>query len=318
MNNKSKKPLIEKLGLIKNKVSKEGFVFKSFVLETEGNYSPLDIDWNYKDVPHAEFVHETVDNTPIYTEHDICCSIAYQRVTPFLRFPIALVNFDYDETSQLYYSTLLFWIILIHTKIVETGSGTVLTKTEYHIGSPKWFAFSFGLIRFLITRNYRNLMAGDGEDGGDLGMRKRRWWLRSNGYSFASDPQTGWKHSFLKSRNLAERNVVPPLELVSREYQYDLDLQKLKTKTECLLGKEDHSGILIRVIGETAFFYPRICMHQGACLDNAKLTANGGLQCPWHGLVNEPLEKLDLADKQTANVRLTYTGLSPAIFIKAK
>ena len=317
MSIKSKKPLIEKLGLIKRKVSKEGFVFKSFVLKTEGTYSPLDIDWNYKDVPHAEFVHETVDNTPIYTEHDICCSIAYQNVTSFLRFPIALINFDYDESSQLYYSTLLFWIILIHTKIVELDAGTVLTRTEYHIGSPKWLSFSFGLIRFLITRNYKNLMAGEGEDGGDLGMRKRRWWLRSHGYSFASDPKTGWKHSFLRSRNLAEQNVVPPPELVSGEYQYDIDLQKLKTQAEMVLGDADHSGISIRVIGPKAYFYPRLCMHQGACLDNAKLAASGGLQCPWHGVVTEPIEELDLTDKLSASVRLTYNGLVPKIVIEA-
>jgi hypothetical protein len=167
--------MIESLDTLKAKVSKEGYVFRSFVLETASNCSPLDVDWNYKDVPHAEFVHDTVENTPVFTQHDLCCSIAYQRVAGFIKLPVALVNFDYDETSHLYYSTLLFWVLLIQTKIIETKPGKVLVKTEYHIGSPKGFSLSFWLIKFLITRNYKNLMRGETGDEGDVGMRVRRW-----------------------------------------------------------------------------------------------------------------------------------------------
>jgi len=47
-----------------DQLAQEAVQFKSFTLTSEGRYSALDADWNYKDIPHLTMVHDLVDAYP--------------------------------------------------------------------------------------------------------------------------------------------------------------------------------------------------------------------------------------------------------------
>ena len=55
--------------------------------------------------------------------------------------------------------------------------------------------------------------------------------------------------------------------------------------------------------GDVLHVFPRLCMHEGACLDGAS-ARDGALQCPWHGRRVPPLAEFDLAHP-AEQVRLT-------------
>ena len=50
------------------KMTNEGYCNTEFMLESVGKYTPLDSDWNYKDVPHLNIVHKNVDSIQFYLE----------------------------------------------------------------------------------------------------------------------------------------------------------------------------------------------------------------------------------------------------------
>jgi len=251
-----------------------GFLHRKFSLETSGEFTSGDADWNYKDVPHLEYVHDLVDNIPTFIDHKLVCSIAYQKIPPFFRVPISLVNFDYDEEHQVYYTTLLFWVLLIRTRISSTSRFKTTVKTEYNIFSPKLLVWTFPLLRWVITRNYDDLMRGD------LEMRYQRATLRKQGYKFLDD--TRQKYSFLESTEISDDLVIVPDSFKAETATYTIDLAELGAHSEIVVGQNNHHGAICRLENGTLSVYPRICPHAGACLDKGKINGKF-VRCPWHG-----------------------------------
>ena len=42
-------------------MNNEGYCNTEFIINSLGNYTPEDSDWNYKDVPHLNIVHKNVE-----------------------------------------------------------------------------------------------------------------------------------------------------------------------------------------------------------------------------------------------------------------
>lgn len=255
-------------------IQQNGFSHRKFSLATVGEFTPEDADWNYKDIPHLEHVHDLVDNNPTFIDHKIVCSIAYQKIPPFFRVPISLVNFDYDKNHQVYYTTLLFWVLLIRTKISSTSKVQTKVETEYNLFSPKWLTWAFPFLKWVITRNYDDLMSGD------LEMRYQRADLRKQGYKFRDDSSD--KYSFLASMDIGRDLVVVPDNFANQTASYTVDLAKLKALSTIILGDKNHHGAICKLDNDTLSVYPRICSHAGACLDKGEINKKF-IKCPWHG-----------------------------------
>ena len=140
-------------------IKQNGFSHRKFSLETIGEFTPEDADWNYKDIPHTEYVHDLLDGNSTFIDDKIVCSIAFQKIPPFFRFPISLVNFDYDKEHQVYYTTLFFWLLLIKTRISSPTRFQTSVKTEYNLFSPKWLTWAFPFLKWVISRNTMILCA---------------------------------------------------------------------------------------------------------------------------------------------------------------
>jgi zinc protease len=70
--------------------------------------------------------------------------------------------------------------------------------------------------------------------------------------------------------------------VASHEQTYKVEISSLIDGNSHLLGANDITGLRLERLGTQISIGPRMCMHEGACLDGAKLEAQT-LRCPWHG-----------------------------------
>ena len=252
-----------------------GLRFKSFTLVSEGNWTSEDADWNYKDVPHLNLVHSQADAIGVAIEDDIIATLNFQRIAR-IPMPIALANYVASDGSQVYYTTLLCFVLVVETRISEhpqseNGLGRAKVETTYHVGGPPVAIWLFPLLRRVLTANYRVLMSED------LPMREQRGRLRNAGYRFASD---GRPRTFSETTDLTIANVIPPSPHEAKSVTVDLKL--LTSEGTTMTVGEGPGGLrLVRGVGDEVMIFDRVCNHEGACLDSAMLS-NGCLVCPWH------------------------------------
>ncbi len=268
---------------------KEGFQFNEFALMQEGNYSVDDVDWNYKDIPHFAHVHQQAEAYPTFITDDCISSILAQPVLGF-RVPMALMNYQSGPRRQTYYTSAFFFVLVIETTCESIGPAQTRVRTNYAIGAKGLMRIFFPLLRWSIKRNYRMLMAGD------VPMRERRGEIRKWGYSFRLDGQS---QGFEGTLQIGRSNVIRPQALAAAP-ESTIDLRAvLPTDGTYLWGRSDHLGLRLVREGTTVVALPRLCPHEGACLDLSPCVG-GQTHCPWHGRKFKPLATfaLDGADVQ--------------------
>jgi len=253
-----------------------GLHFRELEVVTEGDYSIADVEWNYKDVPHLNKVHTRAANVNGLTEVDAEASINIQKVLGF-RLPLVLCHYETAPDCHTYFFTMLAYTVVCETTFETTPQGRSRVVTTYAVGGHRAPMLLFPLIAKVLRHNYRTLMSED------VPMRERRGQLRSWGYSFKGD---GASRSFVDSPAIERDNVVlcttptpPPLYA---------PLSTLTPEHPLLWGRSDHVGVRLERQAAGIDVYPRMCPHEGACLDSAALVGRR-LDCPWHGRAIEPL-----------------------------
>jgi len=278
---------------IKNNLKKDGVEFKSFILSSEGKYNFDDADWNYKDIPHLKHVHDLVESFPTFATDEQVNHIIFQKIPPFFRVPMCVTNYDYNQDTQVYYTSFLFFILLIKTKIIPLGENHTRVDTEYNIGfTSKIFKIFFPILKLLIKRNYENLMLGD------IPMRDRRGALRAEGYNFTKKNPRG-KVSYTETTELLKPSVVIPKKLKGL-YNFKVDINKIRYEKNLLIGPDNDSGIRVFYDDGETFIFSRICHHQGACLSKAKIS-NKKIYCPWHGQGLKPIGSIKDNENSASN-----------------
>lgn len=261
----------------------QGLCFSSFAMEHEGNYAAADAEWNYKDIPHLHCVHELVETIISHVSSHEIATINIQKVLG-LKLPMAVFNYSFDERTQIYYTTFLFFALIVETTYDSLSANKTKVVTTYSIGSPRALQFLFPFLRWIIKRNYKNLMSTD------IPMRERRGQLRSWGYTFLR-PTRGY--GFEQTLNLLCSNVVVPKELSS----FPPVRLKIEPEQGCenewLIGRDDHLGLRLVRNGKKISVFARMCPHEGASLD-LHPCVKGRLTCPWHGRVIAPVVEFSL------------------------
>ena len=256
----------------------EGLKFSELTLVSLGDYAADDSDWNYKDVPHLHHVHELAEAYPALIGDDIICNINMQKIL-FAWFPVALVNYEYAKFRQIYFTTLFFFVLVIETITEENEPLRTRVTTTYSIGAPKWLAWASPIVKWLLHRNYKNLMSTD------IPMRERRGELRKLGYTMRKD---GDSYSFLKTVDVSGTNIMPP---ASRDRTVSCDyVLALASGDDVLVGDTGLLGFRLLRSGDQVTILPRTCPHEGACVERADFST-GAVRCPWHGRRLLPIGK---------------------------
>lgn len=264
------------------KLAAEGLHFSEFSLSHEGSYTVMDADWNYKDVPHLHFVHDLVEATIAIVEHDKIVTINMQKALG-LTLPLTVCNYQTDPDRQIYFTTWLFFVLVVETVYVGLAENRTRVTTTYSIGAPPILRWCIPIIRWTIKRNYRNLMSTD------IPMRERRGQLREWGYRF---DRPGDRYGFEQTMDVLRNNVVIPRKTFE---PFSVCIQQvLPQDGQYMVGKADHLGLMLRRRDTRLECFPRLCPHEGAELDG-KNYCEGKIRCPWHGRVHEPLAIMDLS-----------------------
>jgi hypothetical protein len=301
-------------GEIARSLGKEGLRFRTFSVESEGDWSSEDADWNYKDVPHLNHVHSQASTVPAAIGDEFIATINMQKIAG-ISMPIALANYVASDGSQVYFTTLLCFVLVVETQIganETSDKGRTRVETTYHIGGPPIAMLAFPLLRRILTANYKVLMSED------LPMREQRGTLRRAGFKFKSD---GRPRTFDETVDLTVTNVVPPPLDQSKEVTVDLALLAVEGST-FTVGEGPQGLRFVRGSGQEMMIFQRHCDHEGACLDAAAV-AGSCLICPWHAKRVKPLAivMLDAAEPQRLQIghdygifvekeRCTITGIS--------
>ena len=266
-------------------LSAEGLVFTSSQQSLTGQYAPADAEWNYKDVPHLKEIHNLVEGIPGAITHDYWVGFFIQKIGP-IRAPITVFNYGADPLSNVYFGAVGPFALIISTNWQDNGNSTTTVVTQYNLGSARYLRWMHAIVHKVLARNYKVLMDAD------TPMRLRRGELRSRGYKFAGD-DTG--HGFIETINLQTVGVVPPTS--TQPFSWVSELEKLP-QGSTFVGSDDVGGVRVVRQQDKVLVFPRVCMHAGALLDDAKIEGDC-IVCPWHGRRIAPLANVVVGEVET-------------------
>lgn len=265
------------------RIAKEwGYIESASVVESTGSWTVEDAAWNYFDVPHLDVVHTQVESEALFRGHRATAAVIRQRVGP-LKFGALLVVYEVPS-GIAYSSTVGPFILLVDSSWRANDGGGCTVTTCYRVLAPRGLGWLLPLVHRLLRRNYEILMSED------LPMRERRAELRRRGYRFDTD---GEQPSFVRSCEVRKNRVVAP-DLA--QHTWTIMLDQVDQRGEVLLGTDDMTGVRVIPAETELLVFPRICRHEGACLDQT-VPRNGLLTCPWHARVEGPLARIPRPDE---------------------
>ena len=251
------------------KMTNEGYCNTEFILESAGEYTPFDSDWNYKDVPHLNIVHKNVSCIQAIVDDNFVGSINFLKI-PFigLTIPLIFVNYEVSDIEQIYFSSFGPFMILVKTSAIKDGEFTIV-KSYFTILSRKIFKFLHGFIKKMVVKNNEILMSED------IPMRDRRQVLRKTGHDFYNPYKT---YSFKFTEEIYRANVYN-----NQESYVDITYEQiLESKDGDIIGNS--CGILsffVKVDKNSKSIWPTTCPHEGAKMDK-QCIVKSRILCPWH------------------------------------
>ena len=156
-----------------SKMNNEGYCNTEFVIDSLGNYTPEDSDWNYKDVPHLNIVHKNVEGVQAIVDDNFVGTINFLKI-PYIgiTLPLIFVNYEILKNEQIYFSSFGPFMILVET-ISEKINSKTMVRSKFCILSKPILKFLHIFIKKMVIKNNKVLMSED------IPMRERRYKLRS-------------------------------------------------------------------------------------------------------------------------------------------
>ena len=256
--------------------------FRYFDLTLESGGDPIDVVFNYKDLAHLKVVHNTFDIFYSHIGDDVQSCVVMQKLFG-MNFPLTHLALEVGENRLFFHDSFLFVLLTSEVTIEPLADHRVRTKTTYGIGAPKLLLpLVFPILKRLLTRNYHILMKDDAP------MRDRRGELRRWGVQLPKTSYSFRETLDLRARNVhrADREAVPASVAIS--------FSALAPDTPTMVGRSDHYGLQLWRRGDAIEIFPRMCPHEGACLDQKTPKADKSISCPWHGRRLGPILRIDL------------------------
>ena len=82
-----------------SKMNNEGYCNTEFIINSLGNYTPEDSDWNYKDVPHLNIVHKNVEGLLAIVDDNFVGSINFLKI-PYIGIALPLIFVNYEDSNK--------------------------------------------------------------------------------------------------------------------------------------------------------------------------------------------------------------------------
>ena len=256
--------------------NRTNYRFRYFDLELKTGGTDVDIEFNYKDLAHLEVVHNTFSVFPSYISADFYSAVFLQKI---FGMTVPVTNHSMQiKKNHLFVHNSIFNIILTSEVLTEPlPNYEVVVKTRYGVGAHRYLLpFMFPVLKWTLVRNFNRLMEGD------IRMRDRRgeirrWGVRipKTSYGFSETLQIMQQHVFGH-----EGPPPPPAEI---------PLADITLSSPHLYGKSDHFGLQIFRRDNAIEVFPRMCPHEGACLDTENLKGHRVLRCGWHGRSFRPI-----------------------------
>lgn len=273
-------------------LQKHGYHFRTFQSAVEDPCRVDDVEWNYKDIVHPHFVHPHMTRCYTFADADGYSCVDLQRIFGF-QIPQSVSVWVSGPDRMTLQTTTLSLIILIEVVYEAIGDIQTRTTTTYQLGSASrlLLAVAFPVFRWALKRNWNEFWRDDHR------MRVRRGELRQQGFDFAKPPAIYGIASTLK---ISDNNVVLP-KGVRAHGTTTIDLADRKGQV-VHVGNSDHFGLQLVLREEQIEVYPRLCPHEGACLDTPRAPTQATVQCPWHGRAFPPIVTLRYAQAPTTVV----------------
>ena len=268
--------------------------FKSFKLNTSGEFDIDDADWNYKDLVHTKFVHDTLSPN-IFSMDDYQIVQTITQKIYFFNITYMMVQYDSGPRHETYFASIAPFFLVIESEFIKKSKLITDVVTTYNIGSNKVFlAIFFPFIKWSITRSYKKLMVGDME------MRLRKGELRKLGVSFIKKKE---RYTFRETLNLNQKNCVYKISIFnsSRSSKVLVTKKNGPIVKEFLTGTSDPWGLRGVISNNKLSLYPRMCDHEGACLDNV-IPIKNIVSCPWHGKKIKPINENSIIENNKFNL----------------
>jgi hypothetical protein len=260
--------------------------FKYFELVLESGGDPVDVAFNYKDLAHLKVVHNTFDIFYSHISDDVQSCVVMQKLFG-LNFPLTHIALQLDDNRLFFHDSFLNVLMTSEVTTEALADHRVRVRTTYGIGAPRLLLpLIYPVLKRLLTRNFHVLMEGDAP------MRNRRGDLRRWGLRL---PKT--HYSFQETLDLRARNVFPG-EQITPPDAVSMPLSSLPADTPVLFGRSDHYGLQLFRRGDAVEIFPRLCPHEGACLDRKSLEGQKSISCGWHGRRFGPILRLSLPAPQ--------------------
>jgi nitrite reductase/ring-hydroxylating ferredoxin subunit len=269
----------DKLQLLSTLVN-QGWIFSESQMVSLGDWTESDADWNYRDIPHLQFVHSQVQGALGFATDNLSSSLFVQKVGPF-RVVLTVALISTESNSQIYFTSVGPIVLIIETDWKRLDTGQTRVTTIYSVGTPRILRLSHWIAHKVLGRNYRILMSED------IPMRNQRAKLRSQGFSFRQDSEG---HSYADSLKTAKNNVVFPSQDSALVKVPLVELTDIPSTFICHTTSRE---ILIWKKENQCFVAPTFCPHEGAALAAGKCVEEG-IQCPWHGRIVRPISVYSL------------------------
>lgn len=262
------------------------FNYLSLDLETSGDWSPNDSEWNYSDVLHFPHVHKVFDQKILHISNTTNSSYFMQNLF-FLKNPIIIYQEHKTKDTHEYVSATYGVTISIITKHLEDTIGAK-TITNYQFFYSGFFGFLVAYFARLMTKlNYKKVISED------MPMRAQRGKLRkSNKIDFKLDSKL---ISPLSTSNANDNNVS-----IKDNVSFDDTFEIFNQMTEYIL---EDVFLKVMTMNNILYVYPTICPHEGSPLKSNELE----YRCQWHGRLIKPYYSFDFKKK---SVITSFTHLN--------
>jgi hypothetical protein len=127
-------------------VRERGMAASEISLSTEGEYSPEDADWNYRDLLHMNHVHGNLHYQVFAADKTVAGSLWFEKILG-LTFPAALVSYKRDALSHHALTVWGFFLLLSECQFKALSAKRTRVTTNYLIASPRWCKIFIPLIK---------------------------------------------------------------------------------------------------------------------------------------------------------------------------
>ncbi|MAJ44441.1 MAG: hypothetical protein CMF96_06830 [Candidatus Marinimicrobia bacterium] len=252
-------------------LEKEGYSSKILEVKMKGPYTSKDSDWNYKDVPHLNIVHESIQGVQPIVANDYVGSINLTKLPIFgIEIPIVVVNYEYSEYNQVYYSSFGPFLIVVNTQSIDIKEG-VQVISRFAVLNRPIFNFLVPLIMKIIKKNNDKLMSED------TPMRCRKADLRKINHDFYNPTST---YNFDFTEEIYRANTF----IRNGKSNIDININSIIEASDKNIQIGEIDGIMsffTTKVENRIFLWPTTCPHEGAKLSSNCLV-DKRILCPWH------------------------------------